>query len=235
MLRLAFQAVRLPCSKDDPDCLRFLAGNTVLHDGFINVRVSGRTEMTTGDRVRVTFVVDEGQRTGIAAINFTGNNAYGAGTLKGVVRTRETHLLSWLFKDDSYTETGAGDIGLKVTGNKLRQNQAGLGIRLEGTTYLGGMVVKPELTLAATRDSGTYAKAIQSQFIGDLTNSASFTTDVADGSALNGAKLTLGVGMLLNKSTSMSMRYEHTQKRRNGVSGKVFSSNGVELNVRWNF
>jgi outer membrane protein insertion porin family len=74
------------------------------NDGFINVRVSGRTEMTTGDRVRVTFVVDEGQRTGIAAINFTGNNAYGAGTLKGLVRTRETHLLSWLFKDDSYTE-----------------------------------------------------------------------------------------------------------------------------------
>lgn len=144
-------------------------------------------------------------------------------------------LQSSMIKDDSYTETGAGDIGLKVTGNKLRQNQAGLGIRLEGTTYLGGMVVKPELTLAATRDSGTYAKAIQSQFIGDLTNSASFTTDVADGSALNGAKLTLGVGMLLNKSTSMSMRYEHTQKRRNGVSGKVFSSNGVELNVRWNF
>jgi outer membrane protein assembly factor BamA len=26
--------------------------------------------------VRVTFVVNEGQRTGIAAINFTGNNSY---------------------------------------------------------------------------------------------------------------------------------------------------------------
>ena len=42
--------------------------------------------------------------TGIAAINFTGNNSIAAGTLKSVIRTRETHLLSWLFRDDSFSE-----------------------------------------------------------------------------------------------------------------------------------
>jgi len=75
-----------------------------VNDGFVNASVTARTELTEGGRVRVTFVVDEGQRTGIAAINFTGNNAFNAGTLKGVITTRETHLLSWLFRDDSYTE-----------------------------------------------------------------------------------------------------------------------------------
>lgn len=74
------------------------------NDGFTGVSVSARTEQSQGDRVRVTFVINEGDRAGIAAINFTGNNAINAGTLKGVIRTRETHLLSWLFKDDSYTE-----------------------------------------------------------------------------------------------------------------------------------
>ena len=74
------------------------------NEGFTNISVTARTENTQGDRVRVTFVINEGDRAGIAAINFTGNNAVNGGTLKGIIRTHETHLLSWLFKDDSYTE-----------------------------------------------------------------------------------------------------------------------------------
>jgi len=74
------------------------------NEGFTGISVTARTEQVQGDRVRVTFVVNEGDRAGIAAINFTGNNAVDAGTLKGVMRTHETHILSWLFKDDSYSE-----------------------------------------------------------------------------------------------------------------------------------
>ncbi len=70
--------------------------------GYANVRVTTRTEDAGDGRVRVIFEVNEGQRTGIAAINFTGNNSISAGTLKGVIRTRETHFLSWLFRDDAY-------------------------------------------------------------------------------------------------------------------------------------
>ena len=72
--------------------------------GYSNVRVSARQEVTESGRVRVTFEIDEAQRAGIAAINFTGNNAFNAGTLKGVIKTRETHILSWLFRDDTYSE-----------------------------------------------------------------------------------------------------------------------------------
>lgn len=72
--------------------------------GYSNARVSARQEVTENGRVRITFVIDEAQRAGIAAINFTGNNSINAGTLKSVIKTRETHILSWLFRDDTYTE-----------------------------------------------------------------------------------------------------------------------------------
>ncbi|HEY9011460.1 MAG TPA: outer membrane protein assembly factor BamA [Devosia sp.] len=74
------------------------------NDGFNGVSVTARVEQVQGGRVRVTFVINEGERAGIRAINFTGNNHINSGTLKGVIRTHETHILSWLFKDDSYTE-----------------------------------------------------------------------------------------------------------------------------------
>lgn len=73
-------------------------------DGFLSVSVTAGTEATTDGRVRVIFNVNEGNRAGIAAINFTGNNSFGGGTLKGALLTKETSILSWLFKDDGYDE-----------------------------------------------------------------------------------------------------------------------------------
>ncbi|MFP9137704.1 outer membrane protein assembly factor BamA [Devosia sp. XGJD_8] len=73
-------------------------------DGFLSVSVTSRTEATADGRVRVVFVVNEGTRAGIAAINFTGNNAFAGNSLKSTMLTKETGILSWLFKDDSYDE-----------------------------------------------------------------------------------------------------------------------------------
>ena len=73
-------------------------------DGFMSVGVTAKTETIADGRVRVTFVVNEGNRAGIAAINFTGNNSIGAGNLKGTLLTKETGFLSWLFRDDTYDE-----------------------------------------------------------------------------------------------------------------------------------
>jgi outer membrane protein insertion porin family len=70
--------------------------------GYTNASVTAQTAAVDNGRVRVTFVINEGTRSGIAAINFTGNNAVGAGTLKGVIRTKETGFLSWLLRDDTY-------------------------------------------------------------------------------------------------------------------------------------
>ena len=73
-------------------------------DGFLSVTVTSRTEATADGRVRVIFVVNEGNRAGIAAINFTGNNAFGNNSLKSNMLTKETGFVSWLFKDDGYDE-----------------------------------------------------------------------------------------------------------------------------------
>lgn len=70
--------------------------------GYTNAAVTAQTASVDNGRVRVTFVINEGVRSGIAAINFTGNNAFNAGTLKGVIRTKETGFLSWLLRDDTY-------------------------------------------------------------------------------------------------------------------------------------
>ena len=72
--------------------------------GYTGVSVTSRTEILENSRMRVVFVITEGDKSGIAAINFTGNNAFSAGTLKGVINTSETHLLSWLFNDDNLDE-----------------------------------------------------------------------------------------------------------------------------------
>jgi len=70
--------------------------------GYPGVSVTPRVEPVDNGRVRVTFVINEGNRSGIAAINFAGNNQIDTWTLKSVIRTHESHWLSWLFRDDAY-------------------------------------------------------------------------------------------------------------------------------------
>ncbi|MDB5505703.1 MAG: bamA [Devosia sp.] len=72
--------------------------------GFLGVQVSPRAETLENGRVLVTFTVNEGQRAAIKAINFTGNNAFNSGTLKGILLTKETGILSFLLRDDTYDE-----------------------------------------------------------------------------------------------------------------------------------
>ncbi len=72
--------------------------------GYSDVKVDARQEILDNGRVLVTFIIEEGERSGIGGINFTGNNSIGANQLKDVITTKETHLLSWLTRDDNYDE-----------------------------------------------------------------------------------------------------------------------------------
>ena len=72
--------------------------------GYTSVDVTTRLEPVGDGRTRVVFVINEGGRSGIAAINFTGNNAISSWTLKSIVKTHETSWLSWLLRDDNYTQ-----------------------------------------------------------------------------------------------------------------------------------
>ena len=72
--------------------------------GYTNVSVTTRMEPVGDGRTRVVFVINEGGRSGIAAVNFTGNNAISAWSLKSIIKTHETGWLSWLLRDDNYTQ-----------------------------------------------------------------------------------------------------------------------------------
>lgn len=132
-------------------------------------------------------------------------------------------------KQDAYSETGAGDIGLSTPSQRFNWNRAGVGLRLATTTIWGGMVAKPELTVMAQNENGNFAKPISSQYIGDYTNTA-FTTEVADKSVYGRSSVrgTLGLSLLMSKSSSLSLRYDHT-------NGDDFKSNALDLMARWKF
>ncbi|MCF6343069.1 MAG: outer membrane protein assembly factor BamA [Devosiaceae bacterium] len=72
--------------------------------GYTDVSVSANKDVLDNGRIVVTFIINEGDRSGIGGINFTGNNSIGANQLKDAIITKETNLLSWLLKDDSYDE-----------------------------------------------------------------------------------------------------------------------------------
>jgi len=130
-------------------------------------------------------------------------------------------------KQDAYSETNAGDIGLNVDAQRFNSKQSGFGLRLSSTEYVGGIVVKPELTLMSMRDRGTVPSTVNSSFIGDNTGSASFST-VTQAFDPRSTKLALGVGVLMSKTSSMLVRYQHVKR-------DTSTSNMAELTVRWDF
>jgi len=73
-------------------------------DGFTGVTVSPGIEVLANERVRVTFNVVEGDRSGIASIAFVGNQAIGDWTLASVIKTRQSNLMSWLLRDDLFDQ-----------------------------------------------------------------------------------------------------------------------------------
>ena len=75
-----------------------------VNDGFKSATVTPRVETVDNGRTRITFVINEGTRSGVAKVNFTGNNNISEGALKGVMKTKETSFLSWLFRDDTYSD-----------------------------------------------------------------------------------------------------------------------------------
>lgn len=150
-----------------------------------------------------------------------------------------TPLMSYqhtLMSQPGYTETEAGDIGLVVAGQKrVTFKQAAIGLRFEGTYMAAGMVVKPDFSVMSTKMGGDYSHPTTAQFVGDLTNTTFGTPVYRDGKS-TGVKLSLGLGLLMNKTTSMSVRYDMSQSGSNaGGEGYGLNSSALDMVVRWNF
>ena len=54
--------------------------------------------------VNVVYEINEGGRTKIAAINFNGNNAFSDRRLAGIISTKQSNFMSFVFRDDIYDE-----------------------------------------------------------------------------------------------------------------------------------
>jgi len=66
--------------------------------------VSSKVDSLPDNRVNVTFIISEGNRTGVGSIVFVGNKAFTASRLTGVIQTRTTNWFSWLDKKDIYSD-----------------------------------------------------------------------------------------------------------------------------------
>src|SRR5690606_33516474 len=71
--------------------------------GRSDIEVTTQTASVGEGRVNLAFVINEGDRTKIANINFVGNQAYGDGRLQSVILTKESGPLSFLTRKDVYS------------------------------------------------------------------------------------------------------------------------------------
>jgi outer membrane protein insertion porin family len=84
----------------DVEAVRAAYGNI----GRSDATVTGRTMDLGEGRVNVIFEINEGDRTKIAKINFVGNQAFGNRRLSDVISTKRSNPLSWLTRNDVYSE-----------------------------------------------------------------------------------------------------------------------------------
>lgn len=64
--------------------------------------VTARTVELPNGRVDVVFTIDEGEKTGVKAINFVGNHAFSDGKLRDLMQTTEMNIFSFLKTSDVY-------------------------------------------------------------------------------------------------------------------------------------
>jgi outer membrane protein insertion porin family len=64
--------------------------------------VSGRVAPLPNGRQDVVFTINESGKTGIKSINFSGNQAYSAGRLRGLMSSTESNFLSFIKTSDVY-------------------------------------------------------------------------------------------------------------------------------------
>lgn len=72
--------------------------------GRSDVEVTTQVASVGQGRVNIAFVINEGERTKIADINFVGNSAFGKSRLSAVINTKESGMFSFLTRKDVYNE-----------------------------------------------------------------------------------------------------------------------------------
>lgn len=74
------------------------------NNGRAQARVTVATSPGSNGRTDVVFKIEEGSRTGVAAINFVGNKTFSSGRLRNVMTIKRTNIFSWLSKRDQFDD-----------------------------------------------------------------------------------------------------------------------------------
>lgn len=71
-------------------------------NGRFRAQVEAKVISLPENRVNLVYEIDEGDKTAVTRIGFSGNHAFSSGRLRDVVKTRESGLLGWLRTTDTY-------------------------------------------------------------------------------------------------------------------------------------
>jgi outer membrane protein insertion porin family len=70
--------------------------------GYFEVRVDPKTIATRNERASLVFEIKEGEKLAVRQVQFAGNSAYPSNKLKGVIKSGETNVFSFLLNNDVY-------------------------------------------------------------------------------------------------------------------------------------
>jgi outer membrane protein insertion porin family len=73
-----------------------------LQHGYFEVRVDPKTIATKNERASLIFEIKEGEKLAVRQVQFAGNSAYPSNKLKGVIKSGETNVFSFLLNNDVY-------------------------------------------------------------------------------------------------------------------------------------
>ncbi|MCY1668593.1 outer membrane protein assembly factor BamA [Rhizobium sp. SL86] len=143
--------------------------------GRSDVQITTQVVPVGQGRVNIAFVINEGERTKIANINFVGNQAYGDRRLHDVLVTKESGPLSFLTRKDVYTD------------DKLRADEDALRQFYYNHGYPDFRVVSSDAVLDESKNEYTITFTVEEgprYRFGDI--SVESTVPGIDGSQLNG-------------------------------------------------
>src|SRR5450759_912674 len=92
--------------------------------GRFDVRVEPKIIELPNNRVDLVFEITEGDKTGVKLIRFAGTHAFSDGRLKDVIKTSESHLLSFLQTTDIYEPDRVEDDRNMLRRSYLKQGYA---------------------------------------------------------------------------------------------------------------
>ena len=125
---------------------------------------------------------------------------------------------------NTYTETGAGALNLRVEGQGAHSVTTGLGAALRAETVRGDLTILPEVSAMWLRDWG----ARRSRTVASFARAGSRFVTPGAPPAANAARLGLGVNLRARAGWNVSARYD-------GEFRAGRRAHGGSLTLRWAF